>query len=491
MSKGLYIGGAWRAGRGAALASLNPATLKPVWEAAAADEQDVAEAVDAARRAFPAWAGKMAEERFAVVQAFRAVLEQEKERFARLIAEETGKMLWDALTEVQAMIGKADISRQAYIERTGAYAKVQGEMTMSLRHRPHGVLAVFGPYNFPGHLPNGHIIPALIAGNTLVFKPSEQTPMVGEAMTALWEKAGLPQGVLNLVQGARETGIALAAQDGIDGLLFTGSAETGAALHRQFAGRPEKILALEMGGNNPLIAWPPYAAREAALLALQSAFLSSGQRCTCARRLIVPAGAEGDELAEALTRLAASIVVGAYTDTPTPYMGPLISNREAERLLQAEAELRAAGAQALLPMRRLKEGYPFVSPGIIDVTHCRERPDKEYFGPLLQVIRVADFDAALAEANRTRFGLAAGLLSGDEALYRRFIGSIRAGVVSWNRPTNGASSALPFGGIGISGNHRPAAYYAADYCAYPVASLESAAIAKPAQPIPGVAYEPG
>lgn len=486
MTKGAYIGGGWQAGRGESFTSYNPATLAPVWKGKAADGAQVSEAVRAAREAFAPWAALPAEKRIAIVEAFKAELEANADAFARLIAEETGKLLWDAKGEVAAMAGKAAISVKAYHERTGAKESEQGGVKLILRHRPHGVLAVFGPYNFPGHLPNGHIMPALIAGNTVVFKPSEQTPLVAERIVELWHEVGLPAGVLNLVPGARDTGAALAAEGDIDGLLFTGSAEVGAILHRQFAGHPEKILALEMGGNNALIVHEAADHTAAALIALQSAYLSSGQRCTCARRLIVPRGEAGDLFLARLAQLASSVVVGAYTDTPEPFMGPLISLKESERLMAAQEMLIHKGATALVPMRQPKQGYPFVTPGLLDVTAVANRDDREFFGPLLQVIRVADFAAAIAEANNTKFGLSAGLVSDSAELYQRFVNEIRAGIVNFNRPTNGASSAMPFGGTGVSGNHRPSAYYAADYCAFPVASMEAGTVAMPEKPLPGV-----
>ncbi|MEG1215068.1 MAG: aldehyde dehydrogenase family protein, partial [Leclercia sp.] len=167
---------------------------------------------------------------------------------------------------------------RAYHERTGESLTEMADGAASLRHRPHGVLAVFGPYNFPGHLPNGHIVPALIAGNTVVFKPSELTPWTAEETVKLWQAAGLPDGVLNLVQGGRSTGEALAQSSEIDGLLFTGSANTGYHLHQQLAGAPEKILALEMGGNNALIIDEITDIDAVVNLTIQSAFVSAGQR---------------------------------------------------------------------------------------------------------------------------------------------------------------------------------------------------------------------
>lgn len=483
----LFIGGHWVAGTGADFRSTNPATGLAIWEGNSASEKEVDAAIAAAREALKSWGTLAFDARLKVVEAFRVKLEENKEAIATRIAQETGKPLWDARGEAGAMAGKIAISVKAYHERTGEKSQDLPDGGKAvLRHKPHGVVAVFGPYNFPGHLPNGHIVPALLAGNTVVFKPSELTPSVAELTVRLWEEAGLPAGVLNLVQGEKETGIALANHAGIDGLFFTGSSATGMLLHKQFAGRPEKILALEMGGNNPLIVWDTKDIKAAAYTTIQSAFISSGQRCTCARRLIVQDGAAGDAFLEELTAMTRTITVGAYDDTPEPFMGPMVSLPESEKLVTAEQNLIANGAKALVPLQRLKDDLPFLSPGILDVTAVQNREDKEHFGPLLQVIRVKDFDAAVDEANNTAYGLAAGLISDDRALFDQFARDIRAGIVNWNRQTTGASSGAPFGGPGCSGNHRPSAYYAADYCAYPMASMESESAALPDKPAPGI-----
>jgi succinylglutamic semialdehyde dehydrogenase len=455
------------------LKSFRPHDGTPLWEGAVAAEAEVATAVARARAAQPGWFAAGLDGRLAVVRTFKAAVEAEADAFARLIAQETGKPFWEAKTEVGSVAAKVEISIQAHAERTGTRetpfkADPAGAM-QALRHKPHGVLAVLGPYNFPAHLPNGHIVPALIAGNAVVFKPSEQTPAVGEFMAALWAKAGLPAGVLELVQGAAVTGRALAAAD-TDGLLFTGSAPTGAALARQFAETPHRILALEMGGNNPLVAWniADSDIEAAALVIVQSAFLSAGQRCTCARRLIVRDGAH-EKLIDAVVALADGLLIDQPFADPQPFMGPVIDNRAADGLLARSAAIHG---KTLRPLLRLRDGLPFLTPGIVDVTGLNV-PDDELFGPFLQLVRVTDFDAAIAAANATRFGLSAALLGGDRALYDRFWAGSRAGVVNWNRPTNGAASNAPFGGVGLSGNHRPSAYYAADYCAWPVASVEA------------------
>lgn len=387
------------------------------------------------------------------------------------------------------MAAKVAISITAYGERTGEKRSEMADGIAVLRHRPHGVVAVFGPYNFPGHLPNGHIVPALIAGNTVVFKPSELAPEVARVTVELWREAGLPAGVLNLVQGERDTGIALANHRQIDGLFFTGSSDTGTLLHRQFGGRPEIVLALEMGGNNPLVVAPVADIDAAVHHTIQSAFLSAGQRCTCARRILVPTGEFGDRFLARFVEVSERITVGEYDAEPQPFMGAVISARAAAKLVDAHDTLLASGARALLPMMQRDPALGFVTPAILDVTGVKDLPDQEHFGPLAQVIRYADFDQAIAIANDTAYGLSAGLLADDEALWQRFTREIRAGIVNWNRPTNGASSGAPFGGTGRSGNHRPSAYYAADYCAYPMASVESAQLQMPASLSPGLRFE--
>ncbi len=467
--------------------SFNPATNAVLWEGHEADAAAVDAAYNRARQAFEPWARMPFEARLEVVERYRAVLESRRAELTLAISDETGKPRWDAAGEVTAMIGKVAISAAAYRERTGekTLASVAGA-TPTLHHRPHGVVAVFGPYNFPGHLPNGHIVPALLAGNAVLFKPSELTPMVAEHMLECWREAGLPEGLIGLLQGGRETGIALAAHPGVDGIFFTGSAATGAALHRQLAGQPQKILALEMGGNNPLIVHRSGAAETVAYHVVQSAFLSSGQRCTCARRLILMRDAEGDAVLEAVSALTAQLRGGAPTDTPEPFLGPVIGNQAAEQLLQAQDALLASGGLSIHRMERLRDGLPFLSPGIVDVTSIPERADTEHFGPLLQVIRVDTMEEAVAEANCTAYGLAAALFTEDEALWAQVAPRLRAGILNWNRQTTGASSALPFGGLGQSGNHRPSAYYAADYCAYPVAGMVAPTLPAPTEPSPGM-----
>jgi succinylglutamic semialdehyde dehydrogenase len=452
------------------LVSTEPATGAELWSG---EVGDAAAEVAAARAAWPAWAAHSVAYRIETLRRFANVVRSKTDEFAELIARETGKPLWEAKTEVGAVINKVEISIAAYADRT-PQKKLEAALgsKVAVRHKPHGVLAVLGPFNFPAHLPNGHIVPALIAGNAVVFKPSEKTPATGAFLVDCFLAAGVPDGVVRLLIGGPDEGRALASEPGIDGLLFTGSARAGMALHKQFAEMPHKILALELGGNNPIVAWNVRDIPAAAAIIVQSAFLSAGQRCTAARRLIVEDGKETELVAE-ITKLMDRLVVDEPLAEKQPFMGCVIDQASADHLQEQWVALMMKGGRPIRRLERKSNDTPFLTPALIDVTDAKDRPDEEMFGPVLQLVRVKDFDAAIDEANNTRFGLAASLLGASPELYDKFWANVRAGVINWNKPTNGAPSSAPFGGVGLSGNHRPAAFYAADYCAYPVTSSES------------------
>ena len=452
------------------LSSTDPATGEEVWSGPIGDS---AAEVAAARAAWPAWVAHSLAFRIEAMRRFANVVRAHDEQFAKLISRETGKPFWESRTEVAAVVNKVQISVDAYAERT-PQRRLEAALgnKIAVRHKPHGVLAVLGPYNFPAHLPNGHIVPALIAGNAVVFKPSEKTPATGELLVQCFHEAGVPEGVVRLLIGGPEQGKALAGQPGIDGLLFTGSARAGMALHRQFAETPHKILALELGGNNPLVVWDAKDVDAAAAIVVQSAYLSAGQRCTAARRLIVEDG-EHEPLLAAVQALIDRLIVDQPFADPQPFMGPVVDNAAADHVQEQWLDLMMKGGKPLRRLDRTFEERPYLTPALIDVTGVKDRPDEEIFGPVLQLVRVKDFDAAIDEANNTGFGLAASLIGGSPEMYDRFWANVRAGVINWNKPTNGAPSNAPFGGVGLSGNHRPSAFYAADYCAYPVTSSEA------------------
>ncbi|MFI4875338.1 MAG: succinylglutamate-semialdehyde dehydrogenase [Blastopirellula sp. JB062] len=468
----LLIGGEWRAGQGELLESRNPANDQVVWSGRAASGDDVDDAFAAAAQAQNAWSDLAWESRAEMVRAFGAAVTRDREALTTAISNEVGKPRWDAASEVAAVIGKIEVSIEAFQRRRSQETLDLQGRTGRTWYRPLGTVAVYGPYNFPAHIANGQIVPALLAGNTVLFKPSELTPLVAEIMTKLWDEAGLPPGTLNLLPGGAEVGRSVAEHRDLRGLFFTGSLATGLKLRETLAPRPEVLLALELGGNNPLVVLEPDKNLAKIEQVIASAFLTTGQRCTCVRRLILVG--ECEQFLSALIEKTAELAVGSPDESPEPYCGPLIHSAAVDGILHEQQRLVDAGGAALLACRRLEKGAAFLSPGVIDVTACGARTDEEVFGPLLQVIRVDDFAAAIHEANQTRFGLAAGLLGGERSDFEQFRRQVQAGLINWNLPTTGASGRLPFGGVGQSGNYRPAGYFAVDFCHVPIAGLEPA-----------------
>lgn len=471
MTDGVYIDGKWTAGEGARFQNHCPATGEIVWDGAGASAAQVNAAVQSARKAFAYWSRLPQGDRTTILERYADEIAKRADAIAETVSRDMGKTLWESRSEAATMKAKVAVSIASQVERAGSRFSQTDFGSAHLTHRPHGVMAVFGPFNFPGHLPNGHIVPALLAGNTCVFKPSELAPGVARIMADAFEAAGLPEGCLNIVHGGRDAGGALLDAD-INGLLFTGSATTGVYFHKHFAGRPEVILALEMGGNNPLIVWDPADVDAAADIAAQSAFLTTGQRCSCARRIILPEGKWGDSVRDAIIARAEGLAIGAWNEDGM-FMGPVVSERAALNAVEFQDMLLARGGTALKRLEHMERGGGFVSAGIVDVTDATDIPDEELFGPVMQIVRVRTFDEAIERANATKYGLSGGLISDDDALWVKAHQEMRAGILNRNRPTAGAAGNMPFGGPGLSGNFRPGAYYAADYCAWPQASQVS------------------
>lgn len=452
------------------LKSIEPASGALVWQVETGDtDREVA----MARAAWPDWAHQPLPNRIELVRRFANILKNRIGSIATLVARETGKPLWDATAEIARAIESVHIAINAHSERT-PHRQSENDLgnRRAVRHKPHGVLALITPFSSPISMPANHIAAALLAGNTIVFKPSEKATASGRVLVDCLHAAGIPEGAIRLLVGAAEEGQALVHHPQIDGLIFGGTARVGGFLHRQFAPTPHRILALAMGGNNPLVVWQSADLQAAAQIVLQSAFLSAGQRCTSARRLIVEDGVQ-QPLIDIILSMIDRMIIAEPNSAPDPFMGPLIDN-EAARAIQADfLDLMMKGGHPIRHPTRPIPDRPFITPGLIDMTEAGERPDREIFGPILQMIRVSSFDAAIAEANATRFGLVAALVSDSHALYDQFWNQIRAGAINWNHPTTDIPAGTPFGGVGQSGNHRPGGSYAADICAYPVLSMET------------------
>ncbi len=476
----MHFGG--KAAMSEALISVSPIDGEVLWQGAIAGESEVAQCMGSAATALGAWRSKSIDERIAIVRRFGAELTARRTEVSTLISREVGKLAWDADGEVAAAIAKVEMSIQAREQRA---SDVQIEAShpsgitiqRKIRYQPLGIALVLGPFNFPLHLPGGQIIPALLAGNAVVFKPSEQAMAVAQWMVDAWYRAGLPRDVLQLLPGGPQTAkLAIDAAE-VSAVFLTGGREAGNAIHRQLAGRPEVLLALELGGNNPIGTMESVGPEVAAKIVSFSAFVSAGQRCTCARRAFFLNSAAACNQIDALVNLARGLQSGVPFSSPVPQVGPLISEAAALGLHQVYERLVALGCKPLLSPTVSQSCSSLIGPAIVDATGIpseavREMNEMEWFGPLLVLQRVDDFETALEAAAQTPYGLSAALLGGTEEMFEQFVDRVGAGVVNWNSPTTGAAGALPFGGLGASGNHRPAGFFAIDFCCDPVASLE-------------------
>jgi len=442
-------------------------------------------AVAAAREAQPAFAARPSGDRERLVRRIGALLKDHEEELARAIALDVGKPLWEARTEAQACSAKAAITADEGMKLASPFP-APGQPGAECRFRPLGVLAVLGPFNFPLHLPNGHILPALACGNAVVFKPSDVAPHAAEVYARCLDQAGVPRGLFNLVQGGPAVGAALAAHEGVDGVLFTGSWAVGQAIQKANQGRT-KLLALEMGGKNAALVLADADLEKAAYDVLFSAFVSAGQRCTAASRAIVVGDAR--RFAQRIVQLARKLSIGHPLDDGV-FMGPLASPAALEKF---ERGIRAAEAETLLDARRLQprglEGC-YVSPSVHFVGQRRSSPyeREELFGPDLAIYPAGSEEEALQVANATDYGLAASVHTRSEQAFDRCQRALECGVVNWNAPTVGASGRLPFGGLKRSGNHRPAALWSTLYCSAPVAVLRGDGAFDRNKLAPGVAW---
>ncbi len=450
----------------------------PVWDEAAVDE-----AVRRARAAFPAWRDAGLEARAAVLRRFRDLVAERAEELARLVTREVGKALWDARGEARLVPAKVDATLE---EGLRAVAPLESGPAARADFHPRGVLAVLGPFNFPAHLPNGHIVPALATGNTVVFKPSELAPAVGDWMANAWRDAGLPPGVLEVVQGGAETGRAAALHPDVDGILFTGSWPVGRRLREATLDTPRKILALEMGGKNGMIVLEDADLDLAVAEAALSMCATTGQRCSSLSRAFVHR-ARMDAFCDRLAGVLDDLVIGPPLEEGT-FMGPLVSRRAFEKVMALRGQVEEAGGERIY-RRDMDRLAPYVGPGVSRFPDPRQDHPyqrEEIFGPELAVYPIDDLDEAIAAVNDSDYGLAASVMTADAGRFEHCVGRIRTGVLNWNKGTIGASGRLPFGGTGRSGNDRPAGILASVYCTVPQAQLRGEGRLDPSALPPGL-----
>lgn len=467
-----YVDGVFRRLSGDGIVTRDPAFPSRVVWTGTPVVSHAEEAIAAARRALPSWRALSFDERRAYLERWREACVRHAGRLAAAISREVGKVKWEAELEAKIVAEKVSITlEERVLARVAGFEVAAGAgKTGICAFRPHGVITVLGPYNFPAHLPNGHIVPALLVGNTVVFKPSEKGASVGQLLAEIAHEVGFPAGVFNVVQGGGAIASRLATHPEVDGVLFTGSFPVGRRILEANLDTPGRLIALEMGGSNPAYISANADLRRAAIECVRAAYATTGQRCTCTRRILVDERVI-DRFVPMFMKLASTLVVAAADDGVPAFMGPLVTGEARDAVLRAQAALAARGRLLLEASPLDREGF-FLAPGAVELDRFRVKDEgDEIFGPFVQIARVRDIDDAIQQANATRFGLAASIFTQDECEWRAFREGSRAGCVNWNTGTAGASSKLPFGGTGRSGNHRPAGAFAVDACAYPVATM--------------------
>lgn len=473
--------------------NVSPANLKEELIEISYRNDHVDEACVAAKKAFREWSHLKVSERVAYMTKLRDSFMAHEEAMSEVIARETGKPLWEAKTESKALSSKIDVTINhslqliSDVKIANALPRVDGY----IRYKPRGVMAVLGPFNFPAHLPNGHIVPSLVAGNTVVFKPSEKTPVTGQLMAEIFHQAGFPDGVFNVVQGKSETGKRLATHEWVDGVLFTGSYEVGLKIKQDTLHHHRKILALEMGGKNCTVVWKDADLTKAVYETLVGSFLSAGQRCSCTSKILIHKDIY-ESFVDRFYRHAKKLSIGYWQENP--FMGPLISDDSVEKYIRFQEIAKREGAESLMRGKSLDLDYPghYVTPSIHLVNQYDPKSiyqKSEIFGPNVAIYKVEDFDEAIEINNSSGFGLVMALFTKDRSLYEKALLESKVGLLNWNRTTNGASSKLPFGGMGKSGNDRPSAHFAINYCTVPVACLEDLTPFDSSQILPGTHFE--
>ncbi len=441
---------------GKSVSNLNPAnTGDIIGTVELASREEARSAVEAAFNAFRDWKRMPPPARGRIVAKAARLMEDRKEELAAAITREEGKTLSEARGELTRAINVVEFCAGESRRMVGE--TIPSELPANFAYtfkEPHGVVAAITPWNFPIAIPAWKIAPALVAGNTVVFKPATLTPMTAVLLTEIFNKAGLPPGVLNLVLGSgSEAGDEIVSHQAVKAISFTGSTETGLKLYAQVASRGVKVQA-EMGGKNPVVVLEDCDMALAVESTAQGAFGSTGQRCTATSRAIV-IDKIADEFVEKIVERAKSFRLGPGDD-PNTDIGPSVDESQFKTVLKYTDIGREDGAELLCGGKRaegegLEDGW-FVEPTVFDrVTTDMRIAQEEIFGPVLSVLRVKDYEEAMRVANDSEYGLSSSVFTSDVNSMYRFIEDIETGMTHVNSPTTGGEAHIPFGGIKATG----------------------------------------
>jgi aldehyde dehydrogenase (NAD+) len=448
-----YIGGKWvEADSGETFETHNPATEEVIAPVAKSTTKDVDAAVRAAKMAYKNWRLTPAPRRGEILFRVAQLLTERKEEIARLMTQEMGKILIETRGDVQEAIDMAYYMGGEGRRMLGYTAPVEmpNKFGMAIRDSA-GVVGLITPWNFPVAVPSWKMLPALIAGNAVVWKPSEDTPAISAGFVRVFEDAGLPAGVLNLVTGAGDTGAALVANPDVRVISFTGSTETGLKVYTQAASTGKKVC-LEMGGKNAIIVLDDANLDLAVEAITWSAYGTTGQRCTATSRLIVQSGIKL-KLIEALVEKAKQLKLGSGLDKAVN-VGPLVNQKALDKVENYVEIGKQEGAKVAIGAARpnFSKGF-FYSPTLfIDVNRNMRIAREEIFGPVLSMIEVRNLDEAIEVNNEVAYGLSSSIFTENVNAAFRAIRDLTTGIVYINHGTTGAEIQFPFGGTRGTGN---------------------------------------
>ncbi|MGI9548891.1 MAG: aldehyde dehydrogenase family protein [Bdellovibrionales bacterium] len=419
------------------------------------------------------WSQKSLKTRKEILSPLKQIFEKKKSLLSEIISRETGKPLWESEMEIQAVLRKIDITFKEGVTRIEQQElqNDEGSFVGRVRFKSRGLLLVIGPFNFPIHLPFSQILAALVAGNSVIFKPSEKTPASCQLFVECLDCLDLPPGVFQMVQGTAKVSQKLAEDSLVDGILFTGSFEVGQKIKEATVKDYWKLLALEMGGYNTSLIWEDYSKEQAILETLKSCFWTAGQRCSSTSQILVHKKVAQDFIGDFIKEVQ-KLKVGHWKDNP--FMGSLIDKTSVQKFFRFQKEVEKKGVQILTKGQELSDKGYYVSPGVyqVDSSQAFSIGHQELFTPQVLIYEVNSLEEALKMIHHSGYGLVLAAFTQNPEIRKELFYRAQVGLINYNKSSCGASSYLPFGGLGKSGNHRPAASWMIDSCVNPVAEQE-------------------
>ena len=455
-----------------------PANTNQILWTMPTNEAPIKSIIDSAKKGLRCMRLLSREERCQLLKNYQKALQKRKDPLATAISLESGKPLWEAEGEVNAVIGKIDTTIEDSLPRINDIVidNIMPKTRGIVIHKPLGICLVIGPFNFPCHLANTQILSSLIAGNSIIFKPSEKTAYSGQLMIECFHEASFPDGAINLLQGTGTTASTLLQEESIKGIFFTGSVTVGKSILKQTSHDLSKLVALELGGKNTAIICEDADYNHALQEMLKACFLTTGQRCVSVSTIAVQRS-----MMDKFIKDFYNLVQKIHIDHPIeyesePFMGPVIDNHALDAFFKAIDTAKQEGMEEVMKAKVLDKKYKghYIGPAIHFAKRFHPKSTfltRELFGPSATLILFDNIDDAIEMANATDYGLAACLFSKRQDYYNKCLQEIDAGVINFNRSTCGASAKLPFGGVKNSGNYRPASATFIDSCVYKVAGL--------------------